>query len=180
MARKPTGWNPATHTLVNGKNWRIGRSRGALVALRGRNGRRVEEIRLVDRTKSRNLDWASNTVVVRFDGTLETAEESQRVYELCRAWWQRHSQINDLGVRAFFQVSTRQDGAYQISLHLRSKLAQHAELPKLPLVILRISDQRWEWFGIRLLDAAARLLNGDPTVDGEINAISVDALITRS
>lgn len=148
------------------------------MALRGRNGIRVEEIRLVDKTKSRNLDWASNTVVVKFFGTFGSGNESQRAYELCRAWWQRHSQIKDLGARAFFQVETREDGGHDVSLVVRGRDVQH-ETTLFHSVALRASDTRWEWFGIRLLDAAVRNLTGDP-VDDELLAISLDALTYRA
>lgn len=173
MARKPTGWNPTTHRLVNGQNWRIGRNRDAMVALRGRNGTGVEEIRLVDRSRSRHLDWASNIIVVKVNGALNSETESKRLYELCRAWWMRHTQINDLGARAFFQVELRKDGAYYVALELRGKLVMNHS------VVLKASDPRWEWWGIRLLDAALGVLSGNP-VDGDFMTISLDAMSTHT
>ena len=172
MARKPTGWNPATHRISNGQTWRIGRTRDALVALRGRNGARVEEIRLVDTSKPRNLDWASNIVVIKVNGTLDSETESKRLYELCRAWWKRHTQMKNLGARAFFQVELRKDGTYNVGLEIRGKIVlSHS-------VVLKSSDQRWEWWGLRLLDAALGALSGNP-VDDDFMSISLEAMSTH-
>lgn len=163
MPGQATGWSPNTHRLVSGTNWRIGRSRDAFVALRGRNGTRVEEIRLVDRTRSRKLDWASNTVIVQLRGNFHTDTESELVYRLSRAWWQRRSQVVDIGIRCFFEVTTRTDGRYDVSLQLRGT---HENLPHAreslggDLPLSASNPEIWESTGLQLIDIATAVLQG--------------------
>lgn len=176
MARKPQGWSPSTHRLVNGVNWSIGRNREALVALRGRNGSRVEEVRLVDKTRPRKRDWASNVILVRLEGKLESDTESHCVYRLCRSWWQRHSQLSEFDVDGHFVVRLLANGRYEVSLEVHGPRAREVHLKEqlgAPVVLSSNDPVRWETWGIQLLDVALCLLRGEEV---DVYALHLSAL----
>lgn len=182
MPPRKNGWSPKTHRLMAGVNWRIGKTRDAMVALRGRHGQRVEEIRLIDRTKSRHLDWASNIVIVKLRGIFCTELESQCVYRLCRAWWQRRTQLNEVGIGGFFTISTREDGRYEISLKIRGSENQHINDLLGGSLTLRPDPEAWETLGLRLLDISADLLKGAPieALEAEMLKIRTQTLIASA
>ena len=164
MSRNTHGWRPNTHPLVAGANWSIGRSRDALVALRGRSGARVEEIRLVDRTRPRKQDWASNTFVIKIaKGTLDSDNESAGLYHLCRAWWQHRNQLAELDAGVTFVVESLGDGRSAVRAAFRGTGTHTTDLAALDgTFVLRATDPRhWETRGAELLSMAVRLLHGD-------------------
>ncbi len=145
----------------NGATWSLSRNSKALVALRGRHGNRVEEIRLIDKTRPRNLDWASNVVVVTLDG----GGDPECVFRLSRAWWQRHLQFTELKVDAHFSVQRARsnDDRFIVSLHLRqidTQASRHLVLPQEGLVLNTSDPERWEELGIQLQDMAIAALAG--------------------
>lgn len=187
MNRIPHSWAPSTHPLKLGATWRIARRSDARVALRGRSGKRVDEIRLIDAARPRRRDWASSTIVVALHGPMTTSQESHCLYRLCRAWWQRRLNFEKFNTRATFIVTPRTDGRYDVAVTFRGSNAQAAIAEHLgsPIVMTVHNPEIWETRGLQLLDLAECLLRGE-AADSEssylddLESLYLDTLVESS
>jgi hypothetical protein len=113
----PRTYDANHHPLTHGATWQLGRNPNARFALRStRANKRVDMIRLVNRTKQRG-DHA-DALVVKLHGE---APDARCLWNLTYSWWQHKRQLEQSGLlhRCHFVVDETDGGAYTVYLSVR-------------------------------------------------------------
>jgi hypothetical protein len=171
-------------SFVQGGLWTISSpQRGkAMVALRGRTPGRIDELRLVDRDRSRKRkgQWASNVVLVKLSGP---TQDQTCIYKLAKIWWASHEEFVSFGVGHWFSVEERNDGGYNVALRLSGSAARDKNVQEIPSggVVLRQDDPHlWESVASSMTQAALASLSGVPTTIADLQQSCFAAYFAKS